>query len=156
MEPTWAPLKTFKLEAGPDVLWGLVTDYVPGSRLLRFTLVDQDAQKNPLPTTWSPAKGMDCGANGTIVTPSKSGLLSGGALYGALIGKLGGSAADVPDSSQPTAPYGNKRVFTVGSHCVISVGPTEGGPLFLTMNDNPEGFRNHSGALHVLIEQYGT
>lgn len=156
MEPTWAPLKAFELEARPDVLWSLVTDYVPGSRLLRFTLVDQDAQKNALPITWSPAKGTDCGANGTIVAPPKSGLLSGGALYGALIGKLGGSSADVPDSSQPAAPYGNKRVFTVGSHCVISVGPTEGGPLFLTMNDNPEGFANHSGALHVLIEQYGT
>lgn len=156
MEPKWAPLNTVKVEAKPDGLWGLVTDYVPGSRLLRFTLVNKDAQNQTLPIKWNPTKEVDSGANGTVVAPPKSGLLSGGGLYGALIGKLGGSSGDVPDSSQPTAPYGNKRVFTVGSHCVISLGPTEGGPLFLTMNDNPEGFPNHSGALHVLIEEYGT
>jgi hypothetical protein len=45
-------------------------------------------------------------------------------------------------------------VFGVGSHCVISLASTEGGPLYLTMNDNPEGFTSHSGSLHVLIEQY--
>jgi hypothetical protein len=44
----------------------------------------------------------------------------------------------------------------VGSHCVISLGATKGGPLFVTMNDTPEGFANHSGALVVLVEECGT
>jgi len=82
--------------------------------------------------------------------------LCGGALYGALIGKIGGSSADVPDNSQQASPYGSRRAFAVGSHCVISLGATKGGPLFVTMNDTPEGFANHSGALVVLVEECGT
>jgi hypothetical protein len=45
-------------------------------------------------------------------------------------------------------------VFAVGSYCLISIGATEGGPLFLTMNDSPEAFAHHSGALYVLVEQH--
>jgi hypothetical protein len=156
MEPSWKVLKSFNVEAKIAGFWSLVVDYVPGSRLLRFTLIEQDAQGQRSPTSWSPAKNVHCGADGTNVTPTKSGLLSCGALYGALIGKIGGSSADVPDGSQPTTPYGSKKVFAVGSHCVISLSGTEGGALFLTMNDNPEGFANHSGALYVLIEECGT
>jgi hypothetical protein len=156
MEPSWKSLKPFKVEAKATGFWSLVADYVPGSRLLRFGLIKQNAQGEALPVLWSPAKGIECGPDGTNVTPPKSGLLSGGALYGALIGKIGGSSADIPDVSQSTAPYGTKRVFAVGSHCVISLSATDGGPLFLTMNDNPEGFVNHSGALYVLIEEYST
>lgn len=146
----------FTVEAKPTGLWNLVTNYVTGSRLLRFRWLPQDAQGNPLPDKWNPGTNVLCGADGTWITPAKTGLLSGGALYGALIGKIGGSSADVPDTSQPAAPYGSRRVFAVGSHCVISLGSTEGGPLYLTMNDAPEGFASHSGALTVLIEECGT
>ena len=156
MEPSWKDLKSFKVETGKAGLWSLVADYVPGSRLLRFTLIEQDAQGRPLPITWSPAHDVHCGADGISVTPAKTSLLSGGALYGALIGKIGGSSADVPDASQPATPYGAKRVFAVGSHCVIALGSTDGGALFLTMNDNPDGFANHSGELHVRVEECGT
>jgi hypothetical protein len=75
-------------------------------------------------------------------------------MYGALVGKIGGSSADLPDSSSPGAAYGNKRVFPVGSHCVVLLGSAEGGPLFLTMNDSPEGFAHHSGVLHVRVEEH--
>jgi len=156
MEPSWKPLKAVKVEAKPVGYWSLVIEYVPGSRLLRFALLTRDAQGQPLSTSWNPEAKVKCGADGTTVTPAKSGLLTGGAPYGALIGKIGGSSADIPDASQPTSPYGSKRVFAVGSQCVISLGATDGGPLFLTMNDNPEGFPNHSGALHVQIEEYAT
>jgi len=156
MEPSWKAVKTVKVEAKPTGYWNLVIDYIPGSRLLRFALLTKDAQGQPVPTFWNPAAGMQAGADGTNFTTAKSGLLSGGACYGALIGKIGGSSADIPDASQPTTPYGSKRVFAVGSRCVISLGASDGGPLFLTMNDNPEGFLNHSGALHVQIEEYGT
>jgi hypothetical protein len=156
MEPSWKNLKTFTVEAKPTGLWNLVTDYVTGSRLLRFRWMRQDAQGNALPDSWSPDKNVRCGADGTWVTPAKTGLLSGGAMYGALIGKIGGSSADVPDTSQPASPYGSRRVFAVGSHCVISLGATEGGPLYLTMNDAPDGFASHTGAFTVLIEECGT
>lgn len=156
MEPSWKVVKAVRVEAKPTGYWNLVIGYLPGSRLLRFSLLARDEHGHPLSTAWNPAPTVSCGADGTNVTPAKSGLLSGGASYGALIGKIGGSSADIPDTSQPTTPYGGKRVFAVGSQCVISLGATEGGPLFLTMNDNPEGFSNHSGALHVQIEEYGT
>jgi hypothetical protein len=152
----WTPLKRVRIEARPTGLWSVVTDYVLGSRLLRFSLLDTDPQNQPVSLFWNPASGVQCGADGIGIFPSKTGLLSPGAMYGALIGKIGGSSADIPDPSQPTSPYGSKRVFGVGSYCVISLAAAEGGPLFLTMNDNPEGFANHSGALHVLMEEYST
>ena len=155
MEPSWQKLAVVKVNAttGP---WSVGRVYVPGSRLLRFPVVDKDDQDKSASTSWSPVKGINCGPDGAISTPVKSSLLTNGALYGALIGKLGGSSADVPDSSQPTTPYANKRVFAVGSHCIISISSTEGGPLYFTMNDSPDGFPSHSGELNVLIEQYAT
>lgn len=155
MEPSWQKLKLVKVES-TVALWSLAKEYIAGSRLLRFTVVDEDEQKQTASMSWSPVKGTTCGANGIVVNPPKSGCLSTGALYGALIGKLGGSSADIPDGSSPTAPYGTKRVFAIGTHCVIVLGSSEGGPLYLTMNDSPDGFANHSGDLHVLIEEYGT
>jgi hypothetical protein len=155
MEPSWQQLKLVKVES-TVALWSLAKDYIAGSRLLRFTVVDKDEQKQTASISWSPIKGTMCGANGIVANPPKSGCLSTGAPYGALIGKLGGSSADIPDSSTPTAPYGTKRVFAIGTHCVIALGGSEGGPLYLTMNDSPDGFANHSGDLHVLIEEYGT
>jgi len=154
MEPTWQSLQRVKVEARPVGLWGLASAYVPGSRLLRFKVISTDEQGNTVPTVWSPVKGTNCEADGLISVPAKLGLLSMAAMYGALIGKVGGSSADLPDSSSPGAPYGNKRVFPVGSYCVISIGSAEGGPLFLTMNDSPDGFAQHSGTLQVLIEEH--
>jgi hypothetical protein len=152
MDPAWQRYKLIEIKAQPDGLWTLVSSYVPGSRLLRFTVVNKDANGNPALTRWSPATGTDCSADG-IASSAKTGTLSSAAQWGALIGKLGGSSADVPDPGATSMPYGNKRVFGVGSHCVISLVSTEGGPLYLTMNDIPEGFNSHSGSLHVLIEQ---
>lgn len=155
MEPIWQALKRVRVEARPVGLWGLAIDYVPGSRLLRFTVLTTDQHGGSAPSSWSPIKGTDCGADGIPTTsPPKAGLLNTAALYGALIAKVGGSSADIPDPSSAMAPYGNKRVFPVGSYCVVLIGSTEGGPLFLTMNDSPDGFVSHSGALHVLIEQH--
>jgi hypothetical protein len=115
-----------------------------------------DEQQTAVPTLWSPINGVDCGADGIRNALPKAGFLSTAAAYGALIGKIGGSSADLPDSSSAASPYGNKRVFAVGTYCVVSIGGTDGGPLFLTMNDSPEGFAYHSGALCVLIEQHTT
>lgn len=154
MDPIWQTFKLVEVKAQPTGFWGLVSSYLPGSRLLRFTVVEKDENGKPVLTTWNPASGIRCGADG-ITQPTKSGLLNSAALYGALIGKFGGSSADVPDTVASTSPpYPTKRVFGVGSHCVISLTSAEGGPLYLTMNDNPDGFASHSGSLHVLIEQY--
>jgi hypothetical protein len=156
MEPSWQKIKLLKLEATASPLWFLASDYVPGSRLLRITVVDKDENKANVATTWSPVSGTNCGPDGVTTSATKSGLLTGGALYGALIGKLGGSSADVPDASSVTGPYGTKRVFAVGSHCAISLANADAGPLFFTMNDAPSGFGQHSGTLHILLEEYPT
>jgi hypothetical protein len=155
MEPTWRKLTIVKLDARPRGLWSLVAEYVPGSRLLRLQVLLTHEHRGFLPASWSPIDGTTCQADGVVSTPPKSGFLSLSAPYGALIGKVGGSSADLPDSSMPAAPYGtDKRVFTVGSYCVVSIGVAEGGPLYLTMNDSPDGFTRHSGALRVLVEEY--
>jgi len=154
MEPSWQKIKLVKIEASATPLWILASDYVSGSRLLRITVVDKDENNANVAITWSPASGTNSGPDGLTTTATKSGMLTGGALYGALIGKLGGSSADVPDASSPLTPYGTKRVFAVGSHCVISVANADAGPLFFTMNDAPPGFAQHSGALHILVEGY--
>jgi hypothetical protein len=157
MEPSWQKVKLIKLVATAAPLWTLVRDYVPGSRLLRFTVVDKDESNAAVASKWCPVdKTPPCGPDGIVPTTSKSGLLTNGALYGALIGKLGGSSADVPDSSAVGSPYGTKRVFAIGSHCVISLASGDAGPLFLTMNDTPNGFGGHSGELHILLEEYPT
>ncbi len=49
--------------------------------------------------------------------------------------------------------YSGRKVFTVGTYCVVTLASSDSGALFLTMNDAPENFKDHSGELHVLIEE---
>lgn len=75
---------------------------------------------------------------------------------GALIGKIGGSAVDRPEAAPTgadTLPYPGRKVFPIGKLCVIQIAKDNGGPLFMTMNDEPGGFAVHNGSLHVLIEE---
>lgn len=123
-----------------------------GPCLLRLRVVEQDAGGVSVPTVWRPSAAVESTANG-ISSPVRTGLLTTTALRGALIGKVGGSTADVPDLATAVAPYGAKKVFAVGSNCIVSLNAAEGGPLYLTMNDSPDSFAEHDGALYVLIEQ---
>jgi hypothetical protein len=136
--------------------WALVQEYVPGSRLLRIRTVNQDQGGAELPTTWNPTDDVPCGPDGYFPDPGRTGMLCTGAACGALIGKIGGSTGDLPDSTAGSAGlYAGKKVFAVGTDCIISL-PTaaDGGPLFLTMNDKPSEFIHHSGELFVLLEYY--
>jgi hypothetical protein len=153
--PAWQKLDLLKVDARPVGLWNLAIEYVSGSRLLRFKVVALDDLGHIFPSVWSPIKATECGADGIVTTPLKTGLLCSGAQYGSLIGKLGGSSADLSNANSAGAS-GNSKVFAVGSYCVMSVGSSEGGPLFLTMNDSPDGFEGHKGELLVSIEHYST
>jgi hypothetical protein len=84
----------------------------------------------------------------------KNGLLPVSALRGALIAKIGGSTADVPDPSNPTTPYGSKRVFAVGLFCVVSLAAADAGPLFVAMNDSVGSKSGHAGTLQVAVEEF--
>src|SRR5229473_2240580 len=64
MEPSWQKVKLIKLVATDAPLWTLVRDYVPSSRLLRFTVVDKDETSAQVVSTWCPADKTTCGPDG--------------------------------------------------------------------------------------------
>ncbi|MBI2188386.1 MAG: hypothetical protein HYU37_14890 [Acidobacteria bacterium] len=144
-----------KVPAKPAGLWQLAIEYVETPCLLRLRVVEQDARGACVPTTWRLSATLESSPNG-INAPARTGLLATTALRGALIGKVGGSTADIPDSTAPATPYGAKKVFAVGSECMVSLSAGEEGPLYLTMNDSPDSFAEHDGALHVQIEHSNT
>ena len=154
-QPNWTPLALLKVEAKPehDAVWNQAVDFVPPSRLLRLRIVDQDSAKKSVSTKWSLNEGLECGPNGIPASSAKTALLCSSASQGSLIGKLGGSSADLPDSAQPTAPWGtSKKVFPVGAYCIFALSSSDSGPLFLTMNDGYDSFKSHAGALYVQID----
>ena len=164
MSITWRRVALVRIPAKPAGLWELGVEYVGGSRLLRMQVVGHDEKGNKTGTTWHADKDLESTADGLsndptpAQTPEKKpeALLNRAARRGALIAKIGGSTADIPDGGSPGTPYGTKKVFAVGSRCIISLASSEGGPLFFTMNDWPECFANHDGVLHVLIEESAT
>jgi hypothetical protein len=149
--------------------WTLAQEFVPGSRLLRIRVVAKDHDGNNVPALWRHSRdvafGPDgdpvvtertCGPDGDPAVRERTGMLCTGAACGALIGKIGGSTGDIPDSAGGSSgPYAGKKVFAVGKECILSLtAATDGGPLFLTMNDKPEAFPGHSGDLYVLLQCY--
>jgi hypothetical protein len=90
---------------------------------------------------WSYAESSEavCGANGdpdTFLSPAIC--LWPPAPVGALIGKFGGSTAGLDDGTR----------FIAGAYCVLTA-PEEGGPLYLTINDEYTGFDNNAGSIGV-------
>jgi hypothetical protein len=76
------------------------------------------------------------------------------AARGTLVGKIGGSTADLPDlSSTGASTLPAKKFFVSGSFALVELANTDCGPLFLTMNDSPELFCQHSGELWVRIDE---
>ena len=121
--------------ARPAGLWTLVADFVPPVSLLKLVADPHDR--------WSYADSREaiCGPDGDRETfLARTDCLCPAAPVGALIGKIGGSAAGEKDSA----------AFTVGSSCVIAV-PDGGGPLFLTINDEFSGMENNSDSITVTV-----
>jgi hypothetical protein len=147
--PSWREIKWARVPARPDGLWNMIVEHIAGPRLLRISVKDLDKDKNPVAVKWKLAAAEECGANGIIKTAAHTGALNTSAPRGALIAKVGGSTADLADATAVAA----RRTFTVGAYCVVSLEKTDTGPLFLTMNDDPDSFSNHDGELLVLIEE---
>jgi|SRR5882724_2039902 len=151
-DPAWKEIKKVKVEAKPAGIWNIALPYICGSRLLRFSIQTTDDKKATVPKEWAPSPKKKCGPDGVPMT--KTGALLSTAPFGAIVGKIGGSTADLPDTTAPsTSPYSGKKVFAVGAYAVVSIAATDCGPLFVTMNDSPDGFEDHSGELWVLIEE---
>jgi hypothetical protein len=152
----WQMMDLVRVPSWAGGFWTLVQDFVPGSRLLRLRVVNEDLQGAQLPIIWSPADGVRCGPDGDPTVTGRTGMLCTSAGYGALVGKIGGSTGDLPDTAAgATSPYAGKKVFAVGTECIVSL-PTaaDGGSLFLTMNDKPGGFPAHAGDLFVFLQYY--
>ena len=154
--PSWREIKWAKVPAKPDGLWTVVLEHISGPRLLRVSVKDKDEKNAEVPVKWRPSKTEECGANGIPKDPSNppstAATLIASAHYGALVGKLGGSTADLPETGA-SGPYSGRKAFTAGAYCVVTLAASDGGPLFLTMNDAPASFTAHSGELTVFIEE---
>lgn len=72
--------------------------------------------------------------------------LQGNTGRGALIGKIGGGTAD---RTGYIFPVGHFTIIEIPENAIAN-GPTRGA-LFLTMNDEPSRFREHTGDLLVSI-----
>jgi len=139
-QPDWTKLTEVEVPAKPEGLWTLAYAFVEGPRKLRITVPDEAA-------TWNWNATSACGADGHPGEGYTSNHLCASAPTGALIGKVGGSTAEKPEAA---------RVFAVGRHCILTLKEKDkdaGGPLYLTMNDTVNGFRDHSGCIKVLIEE---
>ncbi len=153
-QPNWRLVASaVKVPARPDGLWTRVLEYVTGPRKLKIVVREHQ--------TWTVDKGKAAhSANGCLPaqddTSPPTPLLPA-ALRGALIGKIGGSAADNPTpvgtaAAMPmTVPTTVPTPFGVGSFCVLDVATDKRGALFLTMNDSPGKFEEHAGELIVDI-----
>jgi hypothetical protein len=154
-KPSWQAVSGMvKVESKPPGFWTTAIPFVSGPRLLRLTVQPTDDKGSNVPVIWRSAAG-ECGADG-LKGAANTGMLLTNTSAGALIGKIGGSTADLPDAqgqAGASTAYSGRKVFPVGSYAVIALADTDSGPLFLTMNDAPDGFATHSGALWVLIEE---
>jgi hypothetical protein len=148
VQPAWRLIRKLKIPAQPPAgaLWTPAIDVVESSRLLRITVV------GGLPTNWNLSPLEPCSPNGII--DNKTSRLTPNAATGALIGKLGGSTSDLPSGDPPQ--YCGARLFAVGDHAVIRIQKDEIGALYLTMNDAPADFRQHSGEIEVQLEEMET
>jgi hypothetical protein len=153
-DPSWKKVSCKKVAAKPDGLWNMVVEYVSGPRLLRITVVDRNDQTANVTKNWKPTADEECSGDGILRTvQSWSPFLLAAAPFGTLIGKVGGSTADLPESSPTAGPYPGRKAFACGQYAVIALASIDSGPLFLTMNDSPDFFGNHTGELWVQIEE---
>lgn len=137
-QPSWRPLTllTNAIPARPEALWTLVHEYVNGPCKLKITATGK----------WRYSSAKECGPDGCREAGFVStDTLNSAAVLGALIGKVGGSPAEKPDTRAFT--------FVAGSYVVLVLDEKTEGALYLTMNDQPGHFDEHSGDVEVTIEE---
>lgn len=134
---TWTPLVTgLEVPAKPQGRWTLAVEYVGDKQLLKIEAADSP------PGRWGYAPGDYCGPDGDPASrASVPGRIMEAAPLGALIGKVGGS----------TAGHDPASVFLVGSFCLLRLADGQEGPLFLTINDSPEGMIDNKGSIKINV-----
>jgi hypothetical protein len=143
-EPTWRPIKEVMVPERPTNFWTPALEYVTPGRLYRI-VVEPTAGPPAQDQTWIPASATQaCTAEGDAAQ-ARQGLPVETCAVGALIGKIGGSSAEVkPDKDKVV-------LFGVGRHCVISVEAAKAGALYLGVNDTHASAIQMQGQLRVMI-----
>ncbi len=136
-EPTWLtlPLKTDKVLAKPNGIWTLVCEYLKGPAKLRIEATG----------AWDYSPTKSCGPDGARSAGFLADALIASAPLGALIGKIGGSPAEKPDS--------RCMPFVAGSYAVVILDDKTEGALYFTMNDQVSHFDEHDKAVTISITQ---
>jgi hypothetical protein len=110
-------------------IWTPARGYLAAGTILR---IEASGEWRPLPNTSCGADGLRHWAYG------RDRLLTKNAPIGTLIGKLGGSNAFAVDAD----------IVVIGGLCILRLEKNEG-PLYLTINDAPDGFDDNDGFLTV-------
>jgi hypothetical protein len=111
-------------------IWTLARSYLGAGTIVR---IEAEGQWKPLPAA-------QCGPEGlSHWAYSRDRLLTKSAPFGALIGKIGGSNIEIDGT-----------VLVIGSICVFKV--DKEGPLYLTINDAPDGFADNEGEVKVIFK----
>jgi hypothetical protein len=137
-EPKWCQLqKDFKVSAARPHgnVWKIAVPFLDAPGWLRIEASGEWIYSNKF--------NLKCDANGDLLSPlDPKRCVHESSPVGCLIGRIGGSAASKASDG----------IFTVGSYCVQKVDDkTQGGPLFLTINDLWTGFDDNSDELTVNI-----
>ena len=130
------PLQTLttSIRARPNGLWTLVVEHVEGPGVLQITASSASRW------SYSDTHESICSADGDPrALISRAQCLLETAPVGSLIGKLGGSTAGASDGT---------LMFVVGMRCTVKV-PAGGGPLYLTINDEPGGMDNNANEVEL-------
>jgi hypothetical protein len=142
-EPSWRPIKEISVPQRPTNFWTPAWDYVTPGRLYRISVEPVGAADQ----TWTPASAAQpCTAEGDPAL-TRQGLPLDSCAVGALIGKIGGSSAEIkPDKDKVV-------LFGVGRHCVVSVDAAKAGALYLGINDTHASAAQLQGQLLVTISE---
>lgn len=122
------------VSARPSGYWNNTGIYKPKGILLVVSYAGGSWRSNPY---WGPT---DAGGDGRFIAHST--YLRPGAPEGALIGKVGGDSTG-----------GGSATFAIGNYGFIP--PDLEGLLWLTVNDEPRGFGDNSGAVAVTVNVAG-
>jgi hypothetical protein len=148
-QPTWSKIAAVTVPTRAANFWTPALDYLTAGKLYKITVETTADPADPakrIDQKWGPESGKPCTADGDPIMVRKDSLMIDGCAVGALIAKVGGSAADLKPDKDKTV------LFPVGRHCVFSVAEaTKCGSLYLGMNDVQASLTKIDGRLEVSV-----
>jgi hypothetical protein len=151
----WRKTGGGKVPEAKGVAWTQVVETVTPGKLLKILV--KKVEKRGEGTTpvveaeWQPpVVASGCTADGVTFATQPNVVLVG-APAGCLIGRIGGSTADMQADPVSVSPA-TRIMFAAGRFCVLSVPASfPGGALFLAANDSPDQMSKVEGQLEVEV-----